>query len=85
MVASNVGYIFGSAFWGQGLASEAVVALTSYLLGRGVTSLIATVTAGNAASARVLARAGYQFVRVLPDNDCIRGVLHDDEEYVAGR
>jgi len=80
--ATNVGYIFFPAFWGQGLATEAVVAVVDHLIGVGVTRLVATVTAGNAASARVLTKAGFAFTRVIPGNDIIRGVAHDDEEYI---
>ena len=80
--ANNVGYVFFSAFWGQGLATEAVTAVVEHLIGLGVTRLVATVTAGNEASARVLTKAGFAFARVIPDNDTIRGALHDDEEYV---
>ncbi len=82
-VASNVGYVFGAPFWGKGLASEAVTALTQHLMGQGVTRLVATVTVGNAASGRVLVKAGFTNARVLSDNDTIRGVLCDDQEYVA--
>ncbi len=80
--ATNVGYIFFPAFWGQGLATEAVVAVVDHLIDMGITRLVATVTAGNAASARVLTKAGFAFSRVLPENDIIRGVAHDDEEYI---
>jgi RimJ/RimL family protein N-acetyltransferase len=80
--ATNVGYIFFPAFWGQGLATEAVVAVVEHLIAFGVTRLVATVTVGNAASARVLTRAGFTFTRVIPENDTIRGVFHDDEEYI---
>lgn len=80
--ATNVGYIFFPAFWGQGLATEAVVAVVDHLIGVGVTRLVATVTAGNAASARVLTKAGFAFTRVIPENDIIHGVVHDDEEYI---
>jgi RimJ/RimL family protein N-acetyltransferase len=80
--ATNVGYILFPAFWGQGLATEAVVAVVDHLIGVGVTRLVATVTAGNAASARVLTKAGFTFTRVIPENDVIRGVSHDDEEYI---
>ena len=80
--AINFGYYFFSPFWGQGYASEAVDAATLHLMQRGVRRLVATVTVGNTASARVLQKAGYQFTRVLPANDQIRGVPVDDEEYV---
>jgi RimJ/RimL family protein N-acetyltransferase len=79
--ATNVGYIFFPAFWGQGFATEAVVAVVEHLIALGVT-LVATVTVGNTASARVLTRAGFTFTRVIPENDTIRGVLHSDEEYI---
>ncbi|MBC7542199.1 MAG: GNAT family N-acetyltransferase [Candidatus Sericytochromatia bacterium] len=80
--ATNVGYTFFPAYWGQGLATEAVVAVVNHLIGRGILRLVATVTVGNAASRRVLAKAGFTFTRVLTDNDMIRGVVHDDDEYV---
>ena len=80
--ATNVGYVFFPAFWGQGLATEAVVAVVEHLIGLGVTRLLATVTAGNAASARVLTRAGFTLTRVIPDSDTLRGALHDEEEYL---
>ncbi|APR76464.1 GCN5-related N-acetyltransferase [Minicystis rosea] len=81
-VATNVGYIFLPAFWGQGLATEAVVAVVDHLIGMGVPRLVATVTAGNAASGRLLRKAGFTFTRLIPENDIIRGVAHDDEEYI---
>ena len=83
MTASNVGYLFARPFWGQGLASEAVAALTQHLMYQGVTRLVATVTDGNVASGRVLVKAGYTFTRMLSGNDTIRGVLCDDEQYIA--
>lgn len=38
--------------------------------------------AGNQASAQVLKKAGFSLNRIIPDNDTIRGVLFDDEEYI---
>lgn len=81
-VATNVGYLFFPAFWGRGLATEAVSAVVEHLMALGVTRFAATVTVGNRASARVLVKAGFAFTRVIRDNDTIRGALHDDEEYV---
>ena len=80
--AVNFGYYFFHPFCGQGYATEAVVAATQHLSDHGVRCLVATVTVGNAASARVLEKAGYEFKRILVGNDTIRGVVVDDWEYV---
>ncbi len=80
--ASNVGYFLFPPHWGQGYATEAVQAATQHLIGQGVHRLVATVTAGNAASERVLQKAGYGFIQVLVGNDIIRGIPMDDREYV---
>ena len=81
-VATNVGYAFVPAFWGQGHATEAVTALSDHLRRHGAVEQHATVTLGNDASCRVLERAGFLRERVIPGNDCLRGVLVDDVEYV---
>ena len=80
--AVNFGYYFFHQHWGQGYATEAVAAATQHLMAQGVHRLVATVTMGNTASARVLQKAGYEFNRVLVGNDTIRGIAIDDEEYV---
>lgn len=80
--ALNLGFYFFSPFWGQGYASEAAAAAVSELAARGVHRFVATVTVGNGASARVLRKLGFQFSRILPGNDVIRGEAMDDEEYV---
>jgi [ribosomal protein S5]-alanine N-acetyltransferase len=59
-----------------------VIAVVEHLIRLGITRLVATVTVGNTASARLLTKAGFAFTRVIPENDVIRGVAHDDEEYV---
>jgi RimJ/RimL family protein N-acetyltransferase len=82
MEASNLGYYLFPPHWGQGYATEAVRAVTQHLLSQGVQRLVATVTVGNTASDRVLQKVGYEFTRVIPGNDIIRGEPMDDREYV---
>ena len=81
-IATNIGYLFFPTFWGRGYASEAVSAVIEHLRQHGVEKLRATVTVGNMASNRVLEKNGFVRTRVIPENDMIRGVKHDDIEYV---
>lgn len=87
-IATNVGYVFFPAYWGNGYASEAVTAVTDHFVECGVSRMVATVTEGNPASYRVLEKAGFARSRAIPDNDTIRGIKFNDVEYirsVAGR
>ncbi|KIC36592.1 GNAT family N-acetyltransferase [Leisingera sp. ANG-M7] len=54
----NLGYLFTEAAWGQGLASELIGGLQAHFGGSGVT-LSGGVMQENAASARVLEKAGF--------------------------
>ena len=65
----HIGYIFGKAFWGKGLATELLRGLVSHLKSddikyKGV--LHAGVVKGNPASARVLQKVGFQ-VMMMPE------------------
>ncbi len=82
LVCTNLGYYFFPDFWDQGYATEAVRAIADHLVQHGIHRLVATVTVGNHASAQVLKKAGFVFNAILPDNDTLRGVPVDDEEYV---
>ncbi len=82
LVCTNLGYYLFPDFWGQGYATEAVRAIADHLVQQGIHRLVATVTAGNQASAQVLKKSGFSYTRILPDNDTLRGEPVDDEEYV---
>ena len=57
----HIGYIFGKAYWGQGLATELNRGLVDHLIQRGYDgTLHAGVVVGNPASAAVLKKVGFQ-------------------------
>ncbi|MCR8725303.1 GNAT family N-acetyltransferase [Frigidibacter sp. ROC022] len=55
----HVGYLLGPTAWGKGYATEVVAGLVATLRGAGPRTLRAGVGKGNAASARVLEKAGF--------------------------
>ena len=59
-VSAEIGYWLGEAFWGRGVATEALSAVTRYAIERhGLTRIFALPFAHNPASCRVLEKAGY--------------------------
>jgi len=59
-VSAEIGYWLGEPYWGRGITSEALVAVTRYAIeNHGLTRLFAVPFAANAASCRVLEKAGY--------------------------
>jgi RimJ/RimL family protein N-acetyltransferase len=59
-VSAEIGYWLGEAYWGRGIATEALIAITSYAIEQhGLTRVFALPFAWNAASCRVLEKAGY--------------------------
>jgi RimJ/RimL family protein N-acetyltransferase len=59
-VSAELGYWLGAAYWGRGIVTEAVAAVTRYAIDRhGLTRVFAMPFAYNTASARVLEKAGY--------------------------
>ncbi len=60
--SAEIGYWLGRAYWGRGIASAAVRAVTAHALARpDLVRLQAHVFGWNLASARVLEKAGYTF------------------------
>lgn len=60
--SAEIGYWLGEEFWGRGIATEALIAVTEHAFANyDVCRLYAHVFDWNAASARVLEKAGYAF------------------------
>lgn len=60
--SAEIGYWLGEEFWGQGIASSAVQALTEYAFANfDICRIFAEVFEWNPGSMRVLEKAGYQF------------------------
>jgi RimJ/RimL family protein N-acetyltransferase len=61
-LTAEIGYWLGEPYWGRGIASRAVRAVTDWAFATtSLERLYACVFATNPASARVLSNAGYQF------------------------
>lgn len=60
--SAEIGYWLGEQFWGRGIATEVLVAVTEYAFANfDLCRLYAHVFEWNSASARVLEKAGYKF------------------------
>jgi len=60
--SAEIGYWLGEAYWGKGIMTEAVIAVTAYAFQQfDLCRLYAGVFATNSASVRVLEKAGYLF------------------------
>lgn len=77
---SELGYALGRAYWGQGYASEAAIAMIDVARSLGLGGLQAYSFVENPASARVLEKAGFSkvgtIVREYPKRGGMRRVLH---------
>jgi len=60
--AGEIGYWVAPAFWGGGFAGEAIEAVAEVAARCGLTALTAQVFQDNAASIKVLTRAGFEYV-----------------------
>jgi RimJ/RimL family protein N-acetyltransferase len=81
-MSTEVGYWLGEAFWGRGIATEALVAVTQYAIGQhGFTRLFALPFAHNVASCRVLEKAGYELEARLRRSAIKDGQIVDQLQY----
>ena len=78
----QVGYTIARSFWGQGFATEAVVALTGYAFASfPLHRITASVDPRNGASCRVLEKAGYVKEAHFRQSEWFKGEWADDVIY----
>ncbi len=81
-VSAEIGYWLGEAFWGRGIATDALVAITRYAVDTyGLTRLYAMPFAWNGASCRVLEKAGYVLEAHLHRSAVKDGIVTDQKQY----
>ena len=81
-VSAEIGYWLAEPFWGRGIATEALVAVTRYAIAtHGFTRVFAVPFATNAASCRVLEKAGFVLEGRLRRSAIKDGVIIDQLQY----
>ena len=81
-VSAEIGYWLGESYWGRGLASEAVAAITAHAIAaHQLTRVFALPFAHNTASARVLEKCGYALEGRLRRSAIKDGVVVDQLLY----
>jgi len=81
-VSAEIGYWLGEPFWGRGIATDAVVAVTKHAIDSyQLTRVFALPFASNAASCRVLEKAGYIVEGRLRRSAVKDGVVLDQLQY----
>jgi RimJ/RimL family protein N-acetyltransferase len=85
-VSAEIGYWIGEAFWGRGIATDALMAVTLYAFEHHeLTRLFAVPFATNTASCRVLEKAGYVLEGHLTRSAIKDGIIQDQLQYARGR
>lgn len=81
-VSAEIGYWLAEPLWGRGIATEALVAVTRYAIEtHGLTRIYAVPFAWNAASCRVLEKAGYALEGRLRRSAVKDGRIIDQMQY----
>jgi ribosomal-protein-alanine N-acetyltransferase len=81
-VSTEVGYWLGESFWGRGIMTEALIAVTRYAIEKhGFTRAYALPFAHNTASCRVLEKAGYVLEARLRRSAIKDGQILDQLQY----
>ena len=80
--SAEIGYWLAEPFWGRGISTEAVTAVTRYAIEtHGFTRVFATPFASNKASCRVLEKAGYVLEARLRRSAIKDGQIVDQMQY----
>jgi [ribosomal protein S5]-alanine N-acetyltransferase len=81
-VSAEIGYWLAEPFWGRGITTEALIALTRYAIEtHGLTRIYALPFAWNIASCRVLEKAGYVLEARLRRSAIKDGRITDQLQY----
>jgi len=81
--SAEIGYWLGEAYWGQGIASEALILVTDHVFrALNLLRLFALPFADNAGSIRVLEKAGYVREAILHASSVKYGKPRDQALYV---
>jgi [ribosomal protein S5]-alanine N-acetyltransferase len=85
-VSAEIGFWLGEPFWGRGITTDALVAVTRYAMEtQHLTRIFALPFASNLASCRVLERAGYHLEGRLSRSAIKSGVIVDQLQYAYVR
>lgn len=85
-LSAEIGYWVGRNYWGRGLATEAVQAVSDYVFAHSeVRRLYAVVFATNAASGRVLQKCGYVLEATMRQSILKEGQILDSQLYAKIR
>ena len=80
--SAEIGYWLGEAFWGKGIATQAVRMATSYgFWTLGLRRIYACVFSFNLASMQVLEKNGYEKEAILKKAVLKNGIYHDEHRY----
>ena len=81
-ISAEIGYWLAEPFWGRGITTEALVATTRYAIdAHRLTRIYAVPFAWNAASCRVLEKAGYLLEARLRRSAIKDGTITDQMQY----
>jgi len=85
-VSAEIGYWIGEPFWGRGIVSAALGAVTDFAFDAyGLTRIFALPFADNARSRRVLEKAGYTLESILRRSAIKEGRIRDQALYARIR